>query len=199
MTSPTTLLRDLLRTEHAMIARKFSEAQTEAQVSQVANDALTFASYLLLERDSDKGHHNFLGVPFWHFTSAGTCLDNRSEFTGKTIKLESGTSSADIKLTSLARDLEEHQAIILREILEKKQAQEASIVVLDVSLVTERQFLIFLFGFGLGRMPSKDDFTALKPALATNGDNKNEVLSKLCSIIFGSEEAASNGRRWQQL
>jgi len=191
MTSINTFLRDLLRTEHAMISRNLADAKTPEQTSQVAEEALHFASSLLAERENAQGHHNFLGVPLWHFDSAADCLAYKSAFLGESVDIE----SQDI--VGLASELDTYQLLVLQKAAESEDQSEIPTIVVDTSLVTPKQFLTFLFGLGLRRLPTKNDVASLKGELTAKTEDESEVFTNLCTIVLLSQEAKNSGSTWE--
>jgi hypothetical protein len=193
MTSINTFLRDLLRIQHAMISRSLADAKTPEQTSQAAEDALNFASSLLAERDHPCGHHNFMGVPLWHFDSAADCLAKKSTLLGEDVALESHD------LAALATELQAYQLIVLKNSAEDEDQGEMPVIIVDTSLVTRKQFLTFVFAIGLQRFPSKGDIASLKAELTSKTEHESEVYAELCRIVLLSQEAKNNGAIWEQV
>lgn len=204
MSSQMDFLRDLLRSEHVLLARSVARAQTEAELREAADASLSFASTLLAERDSPRNTHNFLGVPFWYFARLDTFLRGWPAIAGTELGLaappQAGEGAPEAQVQRLSEQAADHGLVVLWK---KSRAQngtpEGPFLVVDRSLASAEQFLTFLFGIALRRLPDRRDLEALRPEIMRHAEGSKEQFAHLCTIILGSLEAQRHGTLWERV
>lgn len=206
MTPHLDLLTQLMRTEHAAIARALAEARSDAQLRDAADRALGFAAGLLTGQDragQSPGQNTqlFLGVPFWHYASRATFLRDWPSFAADTLGLAEQaigrTAPEEAQLAALATPLRPRNLILLY-VRSDKWSNSSPVLVMDGTGVTNEQLIRFLFALVLQRVVGKDDLAALKavlPPLDTVGD-RPAAIANLCNIIINSAEAQARDVCW---
>lgn len=206
MTPYLDILTQLLRSEHATIARALAEARTDAQLRDAADRALGFAAGLLPQGGTGQGNRGrstqlFLGVPFWHYASRAAFLHDWPDFAATTLGIAEPaigrTATEEARLAALATPLRPRNLILLC-MRSNEWSNSSPVLVMDGSRVTNEQVICFLFALVLQRVAGRDDLTSLKavlPPLDTVED-RPAAIANLCNIIINSAEAQASDVRW---